>query len=351
MMPKIMSGGEFNPKFIFEGQAKNLKEKTVYLISTEGPFQNPQDRAMRNCITIRAAKENGAEKVILVALDLSYSRQDRSVDEDPKMLGEANTAKLYAELLKTAGVDEVITIHLHNKRVTKYHNDLSENNKKRIFNIQPTSLYAHYLLTKSSLIIKNKGENIVFISPDAGAKAFVEKVREQMFLPNSSILLLNKLRKEPNHPDKVIIDNPELIGTETLDGKIGIIFDDIIDTGGTFLKTTNWLFNDTNHDLGKLEGLFANFTHSVMGGKSYQDVQKKISENKHITEIVLIATRPFIINKRETQFKKNSTVIEIPMFIADVIKRHNTGENIEESYIFKNTKEMSETMNSLYKIS
>ena len=49
---------------------------------------------MRTYMVAGTAKENGAKGVYLVATDLSYSRQDRGLDEDKKMMGEGNTAKL-----------------------------------------------------------------------------------------------------------------------------------------------------------------------------------------------------------------------------------------------------------------
>ena len=352
MNPKVFSGGEFNPKFIFENDQKNLNGKTVYLISTQGPFQNPQDMAMRIFISARAAKENGAEKVVLVATDLSYSRQDRGVDEDPKkMLGEANTAKLYAELLNVSGVDETITIHVHNIRVKQYHNQIGGGDKKRIFDIWPASIVAHYLLTKSSLEIKNQGENIVIISPDSGAQPFVKKVKEHMFLKNASMLYLNKARKSPNNPKAVVIDNPKLAGADTLNGKTGILFDDIIDTGGTFLKIIDWLLNtSSDHSLGMLEKMIVYFTHPVMAGKSYENIQNRISKKQKVMEFIVLNTRPFIVNNRTFRFKKNSTVIRISNLFGDIIIRHSRGENLEKSYVFKNKDEMILALEPLYKI-
>jgi len=349
MDPRVFSGKEFNPRFIFENETKNLQGKTVYLISTQGPFQNPQDMAMRIFITSRAAKENGAEKVVFIATDLSFSRQDRGINQDIKMLGEANTAKLYAELLQISGVDEIITIHLHSKQVEKYHNDLSNNGKQRIFDIWPSSLIAHYLLTKSSLKIQNNGENIVFISPDTGAKTFVEKVKKQMFLPNSSMLLLNKARKIANNPKKVEIKNPKLQGTNTLNGKTGIFFDDITDTGGTFLKVIDWLFNDS-HSFGVLKNMLVYFSHPVMAGQSYEGIQNRISKRPEVKEFIVLDTRPFIIHNRTFRFKKNSTVLRTNNFFGDIIIRHNNGEDLKKSYIFSNKEKMLKTMKPLYKI-
>ncbi len=345
MIPRIFTGGEYNPKFMFKDD-KNLHGKTVYLIATQGAFQDPQDIAMRIFIASRAAKENGAQKVILVATDLSYSRQDRGIDTDPKMRGEANTAKLFAELLKTAGVDETITIHLHNKRIIKYHHQ----GKQRIFNIEPASLFSHYLLKHSSLKISNHGENLIFISPDAGAESFVREIRRQMFLNNSGLLLLNKIRKVPNHPGKVTINNPYLENTNSLEGKIGILSDDILDTGGTLMKVIDWLFEDFTNQFGKLDKILLCFSHPVLGGRAYKNTQNQLSKRKQIAEFIMLSTRPFIIHNRIFKFKRNSTVLNIANFLGDIIIRHHQSKNPEESYIFDKKEKMLETLNNLYSL-
>jgi ribose-phosphate pyrophosphokinase len=79
-------------------------------------------------ILARAAKDNSARKVILVEPDLFFSAQDRgpfrgegeenrSLEDLKKFDGQAFTARLYAELLRTAGIDTVITVHNHSIKV------------------------------------------------------------------------------------------------------------------------------------------------------------------------------------------------------------------------------------------
>ena len=85
---------------------------------------------MRNLLIARAAKENGAARVMLVEPDLYYSAQDRGPgvdhgetqfvrdDKDRKKFdGQPFTARLYAQMLKLAGVDHVLTVHNHSYSV------------------------------------------------------------------------------------------------------------------------------------------------------------------------------------------------------------------------------------------
>ena len=352
MDPRIFSGGEYSPKFRFENKKnKNLKNKSVYIISTQGPFQNPQEMAMRTYMVAGTAKENGAKGVYLVATDLSYSRQDRGLDEDKKMMGEGNTAKLYADLLAKSGVDGVITLHSHNKKIKKYYEDnFKDNDGKVFFDVWPYSLLAHYLLTKSSLHIENNGENIVVVSPDKGARKFSEKLRDSLYLNNIGMLYLNKARKVPNKPEEITIDNPILENTDTLDGKTMIFPDDIIDTGGTMIKTVDWLNNNQgSNELGTPKDYFFYFTHSVMSGRAYAGIQNRLSK-LNAKEFILTNTRPFISDNRSFRFKRNSTVLRTARFFGDMILRHYRGENLEGAYDFKSKTQLIKTMKKLYVI-
>jgi len=352
MDPRIFSGGEYSPKFRFEDKGqRNLNNKSVYIISTQGPFQNPQDIGMRICLAAGTAKENGAKGVYLVATDLSYSRQDRGPAEDKKMVGEGNTAKMYAGLLAKSGVDGVITLHSHNKKIKQYYEKAMGNSGgKAFFDVWPYSLLAHYLLTKSSLEIENNGENIVVVSPDKGSRRFSEKLRDALYLDNAGMLYLSKARKVPNKPDEVTIDNPRLENADSLDGKTIIFPDDIIDTGGTIIRTVDWLNNaHRDHGLGNPKDYFFYFTHSVMSGRGYESIQNRLAK-LNAKEFIVTNTRPFISDNRSFRFKRNSTVLRTARLFGDMILRHYHGEDLEGAYDFKSKTQLIKTMRRLYVI-
>ena len=118
---KDFANTEFCPRFIFlqddEHVGKSLEGKTVVIVSSCSGELTRNARAMRNFLTTRAAKDNGAERVILVEPDLFYSAQDRGPRQDPngkprpfrdlkKFDGQPFSSRLYCELLKVAGVDD-----------------------------------------------------------------------------------------------------------------------------------------------------------------------------------------------------------------------------------------------------
>lgn len=73
---------EFCPRFIsdeddMQNIGNSLEGKTVVIVSTGNLVTSRQELAMHNLIIARAAKENGAKRVVLVEPDLFFSAQDR----------------------------------------------------------------------------------------------------------------------------------------------------------------------------------------------------------------------------------------------------------------------------------
>ncbi|MBT3274406.1 MAG: ribose-phosphate pyrophosphokinase-like domain-containing protein, partial [Spirochaetales bacterium] len=134
---KTFLNTEFCPRFIIDQEisgniGNKLAGREVMIISTSFPPLSRDELAMRNFLIARAAKDNGADRVILLEPDLFYSAQDRGprlehgftdYDRSPedfgKFDGQPFSARLYAELLKQAGVDEVVTVHNHSTSVEK----------------------------------------------------------------------------------------------------------------------------------------------------------------------------------------------------------------------------------------
>lgn len=141
---------------------------------------------MHNLIIARAAKENGAKRVVLVEPDLFFSAQDRGprpelgdtcgerdVSDIKKFDGQPFTSKLYAQMLKLAGVDDVVTVHNHSVSVQKMFTEVFEG---RFHNLIPYKIYAHYLLNSNILNYGPEGEGLVLCAPDKGARDFVKEM-------------------------------------------------------------------------------------------------------------------------------------------------------------------------------
>ena len=142
--------------------------------------------AMRNFLIARAAKDNGADRVILLEPDLYYSAQDRGPrpehgvtsiernEEDYKKFdGQPFSARLYADLLREAGVDEVVTVHNHSCSVE---NIFMDRLSGYFHNLLPFDVYADYMRDSDIVDV----DNLVLCSPDHGALSFCSAVHRTM---------------------------------------------------------------------------------------------------------------------------------------------------------------------------
>ena len=128
---KDFLNSEFCPRFIVDEEDQEhigdkLEGKQILIVSTSMGLYTRQDLAMRNCLIARAAKDNGADRVVLLEPDLYYSAQDRGprvehgltrfkrdAEDYKKFDGQPFSARLYADMLQESGVDEVVTVHNH----------------------------------------------------------------------------------------------------------------------------------------------------------------------------------------------------------------------------------------------
>ena len=87
---------EFCPRFITGARdlgnvGDKLKGKTIILVSTNQGSHSRNGLGMRNFLIARAAKDNGAQNIILVEPDLYYSAQDRGPRKEHGLTGEVRT--------------------------------------------------------------------------------------------------------------------------------------------------------------------------------------------------------------------------------------------------------------------
>src|SRR5712692_7183299 len=87
----------------------NPSNDHVVIVQTTGP---PQDTNLTSlALMADAAKRNGAKKVTAVVPYLAYARQDKIF-----LQGETVSVEVVARMLKEAGVDELLTVNVHEKR-------------------------------------------------------------------------------------------------------------------------------------------------------------------------------------------------------------------------------------------
>ena len=408
--PRVFTGSEFCPEFTVmrEGKKVDRKDledmekgkvvvegKSVYIIANPDHHLSAQETLGRILFTADAAKQNGADRVVLIQSDLGYGRQDRSPREDVKLKGQSYAALLQARVFKAAGIDNVLTMHLHSNKIyhafgqaymrgggdsmaderllllrrlkrgdyssegqkSEYEGKISliesrleKEGRKVIFSLDPNWVLAHYLLNRSSLDTSDLGSKVVFIAPDKGAKVNIDRLRSLMFLPNSSVAYCKKIRTSPNDPNDVTVELDGCSDNFTgIEGKYIIIADDIVDTGGTITQCMKGLQRGY---LGQVPaGIYLCFTHAVLAAfdspNNYERVQQRLS-SVDPTEIITFNTHPYIENHRIPRWEELGTVLRIANLMADAVQCVEKGIPPSEFYKVTSRQELDERFRKLY---
>ena len=240
---KIFPDGE--SKITLKG--KFSKNKTIVIQSVYPPVDT---NLIQLLSMISKAKENSNE-VIAVIPYLGYARQDREF-----LPGEIVTMKVLGNLFKGLGLSKIIVIDIHSKIGLKQ------------FKIKSENLTAIPDLVK--YFKKIKMEDPLIVSPDQGGKERAEKFAKEADL---DFIALQKFRDRKT--GRVRIRNGDL---DNVKGRDLILVDDMISTGGSIVKATEFLKKQ------KCKRVFVACTHALLinnAGKKIKDagVTKIISTN------------------------------------------------------------------------
>jgi ribose-phosphate pyrophosphokinase len=317
---KRYANSEFCPRFIsderdFAEIGNKLEGKQVIIVSTSNLMLSRQSLAMRNLLIARAAKENGAAAVVLVEPDLYYSAQDRgpradAVDTDSersasdlkKFDGQPFTAKLYAQMLKLSGVDRVVTVHNHSHAVQSMFSEVFDGG---FHNLIPYEIYIDYLLNSNIVDYGEGGEGLALCAPDRGARDFVKGLFTALGLPKARSVLLEKERTGEREVEIKL--DPESESTlDQLDGHDIVLFDDMVRTGSTVVKSCQ-LLKQANP--GKTVFAVTHFYASEEG-------REKMA-NTSIDEILALNTIPTILNRDvQGRLRRKMVVLKIEKWLA-----------------------------------
>jgi ribose-phosphate pyrophosphokinase len=216
-------------------KGKLSKGKTVVVQSIYPPVDSNLIQALS---LISKAKDYSTEVVAVVPY-LGYARQDREF-----LPGEIVTMNVLGQLFKGAGASKIIVVDIHSKIGLKHFKIKSKN----ISAISDLVKYFKKLNLKNPLVI----------SPDQGGKERAKEFADEF---ESEFIALKKQRDRKTGKVK--------IKTEGLDRVVGrdvILVDDMISTGGSIIKATEFLKKQ------KCKRVFVACTHALL----VNDAEKKI---------------------------------------------------------------------------
>ena len=317
---KVFSNSEFCPRFISDENdltriGHHLEGKTVVIVSTSSLTMSRNSLAMRNLLIARASKDNGADAVVLVEPDLFYSAQDRGprhgqgetgferdINDLKKFDGQPFSSRLYAEMLKLAGVDRVITVHNHSVAVQAEFADVFDG---RFHNLIPYEVYADYLHHANIVNYDPDGEGLVLCAPDQGAREFVREMFATLNLPKAKFIMLDKERT--GERDVEISLHPESdTSIDEIAGHDLVLFDDMVRTGSTVVKSCEFL------KTAKLNRTVFAVSHFYASSEGREKMA-----NPAIDEILTLNTLPTVLNRDvQGRLRKKLVVLKIEQWLA-----------------------------------
>ncbi|WP_424184242.1 ribose-phosphate diphosphokinase [Actinokineospora sp. G85] len=190
---------------------------------------------MEQLIMVDALKRASAKRITVIMPFYPYARQDK------KHKGrEPISARLIADLFKTAGADRIMSVDLHTAQIMGF------------FDGPVDHLFAQTLL--SGYVKEHySGDNITVVSPDAGRTKLAEKWAND--LGGVPISFIHKTR-DPLRPNEVVANR--VVG-EVKD-RLCVVIDDMVDTGGTIAKAVSQLLDEG------AAGVVIAATHGVLSG-------------------------------------------------------------------------------------
>ena len=322
---KNFANSEFCPRFLSDENditniGRSLTAKTVIIVSTSNRLVSRQNLAMRNMLIARAAKENGAAQVVLLEPDLYYSAQDRGphttlgetlferdTSDLKKFDGQPFSVQLYAQMLKLAGVDRVVTVHNHSHAVQAIFTDIFVGNYHQLL---PYEIYTDYLKNSNFVRHSVDGEGLALCAPDKGARGFVLEMLKRLELPKAKCILLDKKRTGERKVDIDLFEGSPASFEDVADHDI-ILFDDMVRTGSTLVKTCQFLKKV------RPARLVFGVTHFYASDEGRQ----KLADSA-IDEILTLNTMPTILNRDEQgRLRRKLVVLKIEKWLA-----HNLAE-------------------------
>ena len=210
------------------------------------------DALMELLVMVDAAQGASAHRIIAVTPWYGYSRQDKK--SAPR---EPISARLVAQLLQTAGIDRLVTMDLHAGQVQGF------------FSKPVDHMTAMPILTQ---FVKDRlgHDDLVIIAPDAGRVKLVRKFAQKVGAPYA---LLEKER-----PAQQVAEIGYVIGD--VKGKVAVIVDDIIDTGGTLSAAAQTVLDEG------AEKVYAVATHGVFSGKAFETLSASPLSGIVVTDTV-----------------------------------------------------------------
>jgi ribose-phosphate pyrophosphokinase len=269
------ANGEIHCRF-----SESIRGSDVFIINTHSQWEDGSinDSIIEHLVMVDAATRASAKRITVVAPFYGYGRQDR------KSAGrEPITAKLVANMFKAAGADRLVSVDLHSGQIQGFFDG-------PVDHLTAMPVLVDYLRSLGT-------DDLVVVSPDAGRVKVAERYANQL---GASLAIVHKRRVAGM---KNTVEAKDVVGD--VDGKVCVLIDDMIDTGGTIVAAAEQLAEKG------ARSVIAATTHPVLSGPAVDRLKNSVIEKVIVTDTLPIAP--------EKQFDK-LVVLSVAGIIARAIE-------------------------------
>ena len=259
-----------------------------------GSINEPvNENLVKFLVCIDALKRASAKSINLIIPYLGYSRQDRKVKP-----WQPISSKLVANLLEVAGASRLTTCDLHAKQIEGFYNIPIDN--------IPIQLILGNRWSKMRKEVSSINvEDFVVVSPDHGG---VTRARDFMLQAGiDNLVIINKLREKANQ-----VSSMQVLGD--VKGKIALVIDDMVDTGGTLIRAAEELKREG------AEAVYVYCTHGVLSG----DAIERLSNTEAIEGLYITNT----IDKSDKLINDKINYVDISDIIVGIINAFKKSKDI-----------------------
>jgi ribose-phosphate pyrophosphokinase len=248
------------------------------------------ENIMELLIMLDAFRRASARRITVVMPYYGYARQDKKVK--PR---EPVTARLIANLITMAGANRVLACDLHAEQIQGF------------FDIPVDHLYMGPTIGRYLLEQGYGEEDVTVVSPDVGGVRRANALAQMLGKP---LAIIAKRRPEPGRVDLL-----EVIGD--VKGRVCIMIDDMVDTGGSVLQGAEALFQRGARDV------IVTCTHPVFSGQAPERLQAS-----PIRQVICTDTIPLDGKKK---FPKLTVLSSAPL-LAEAIRRIHRDESVSSMF-------------------
>ncbi|MGL5827242.1 MAG: ribose-phosphate diphosphokinase [Nocardioides sp.] len=255
-----MSAYEFANSEIYVRFETSVRGSDAFVIQSHTAPIN--EWIMEHLIMVDALKRASAKRITVVLPFYGYARQDK------KHRGrEPISARLMADLFKTAGADRLIAVDLHADQIQGFFDG-------PVDHLMALPILADYVYQNYA------DESLAVVSPDAGRIKVAERWSAR--LGGAPLAFIHKTRRS-DVPNETVANR--VVGD--VRGRMCVLVDDMIDTGGTIVNAAEALMADG------AKGVIIAATHAILSDPAVDRLK-----NSSVSEVVVTDTLPLTADRR-----------------------------------------------------